>query len=90
MYMYIYLFLVSWNERECDYWHTNRVGSITSAAHTFYITPTSQRACTLALCLLFHGRRFLCYALFTYKAMNNLAPQYITDLLKPVAETRTL
>ena len=26
-------------------------------------------------------------AVFTYKAMNNLTPQYITDLLKPVAET---
>ena len=31
-------------------------------------------------------------AVFTYKALNNLTPQYITDLLKPVAEThnRTL
>ena len=31
-------------------------------------------------------------AVFTYKAMNNLTPQYITDLLKPVAEAhnRTL
>ena len=31
-------------------------------------------------------------AVFTYKAMNNLTPKYITDLLKPVAEThnRTL
>ena len=31
-------------------------------------------------------------AVFTYKAMNNLTSQYITDLLKPVAETinRTL
>ena len=26
-------------------------------------------------------------AVFTYKAMNNLIPQYTTDLLKPVAET---
>ena len=32
-----------------DYWHTNRVGSVLSAAHTFYVTPTSQRACALAL-----------------------------------------
>ena len=48
MYMYIYHFLVSWNGREFDYWHTNRVGSVHSAAHTFYVTPTSQRACALA------------------------------------------
>ena len=48
MYMYIYHFLVSWNGRELDYWHTNRVGSVLSAAHTFYVTPTSQRACALA------------------------------------------
>ena len=48
MYMYIYHFLVSWNGREFDYWHTNRVGSVLSAAHTFYVTPTSQRACALA------------------------------------------
>ena len=48
MYMYIYHFLVRWNGREFDYWHTNRVGSVLSAAHTFYITPTSQRACALA------------------------------------------
>ena len=46
--MYIYHFLVSWNGREFDYWHTNRVGSVLSAAHTFYVTPTSQRACALA------------------------------------------
>ena len=26
-------------------------------------------------------------AVFTYKAMNNLTPKYITDLLKPVEET---
>ena len=26
-------------------------------------------------------------AVFTYKAMDNLTPKYITDLLKPVAET---
>ena len=48
MYMYIYHFLVSWNGRELDYWHTNRVVSVLSAAHTFYVTPTSQRACALA------------------------------------------
>ena len=48
MYMYIYHFLVSWNGREFDYWHTNRVGSVHSAAQTFYVTPTSQRACALA------------------------------------------
>ena len=29
-------------------------------------------------------------AVFTYKAMNNLTPQYITDLLKPVSETHNL
>ena len=31
-------------------------------------------------------------AVFTYKALNNLSPQYIADLLKPVSEThnRTL
>ena len=31
-------------------------------------------------------------AVFTYKALNNLTPQYITDLLKPIsdAHTRTL
>ena len=49
MYMYIYHFLLSWNGREFDYWHTNRVGSVLSAAHMFYVTPTSQRACALAL-----------------------------------------
>ena len=47
-FMYIYHFLVSWNGREFDYWHTNRVGSVLSAAHSFYVTPTSQRACALA------------------------------------------
>ena len=26
-------------------------------------------------------------AVLTYKAMNNLTPEYITDLLKPVSET---
>ena len=26
-------------------------------------------------------------AVFTYRAMNNLTPQYISDLLKPVSET---
>ena len=26
-------------------------------------------------------------AVFTYKSMNNFTPKYITDLLKPVAET---
>ena len=45
MYMYIYHFLVSWKKRECDYWHDNRVGSVLSAAHIFYIMSTSQRAC---------------------------------------------
>ena len=34
MYLYIYHFLVSWKGREFDYWHTNRVGSVLSAAHT--------------------------------------------------------
>ena len=48
MYMHIYHFLLSWNGREFDYWHTNRVGSVLSAAHIFYVTPTSQRACALA------------------------------------------
>ena len=48
-FMYIYHFLVSRNGREFDYWHTNRVGSVLSAAHTFYVTPTSQCACALAL-----------------------------------------
>ena len=53
MFMYIYRFLVSWNGREFDYWHTNSVGSVFSAAHTFYVTPTSQRACAIALLSLF-------------------------------------
>ena len=48
MYMYIYHFLVSWNGGEFDYWHKNRVGSVLSAAHTFYVMPTLQRACALA------------------------------------------
>ena len=48
LYMYIYHFLVSWNEKECDYWHTNRVVSDLRAAHTYNITPTSQRACAVA------------------------------------------
>ena len=48
MYMYIYRFLLGWRGREFDCWHTNRVGSVLSAAHTFYVTPTSQRACALA------------------------------------------
>ena len=47
-FMYFYHFLVRMNGREFDYWHTNRVGSVLSAAHTFYVTPTSQRACALA------------------------------------------
>ena len=47
-FMYIYHFLLSWIGREFDYWHTNRVGSALSAAHTFYVTPSSQRACALA------------------------------------------
>ena len=46
--MNIYHFLVSWNGRGFDYWHTNRVGLVLSAAHTFYVTATSQRACALA------------------------------------------
>ena len=28
-------------------------------------------------------------AVLTYKALNNLAPAYISDLLKPVSETLT-
>ena len=28
-------------------------------------------------------------AVFTYKALNSLTPQYITDLLKPVSETHS-
>ena len=47
-FMHIYHFLLSWIGREFDYWHTNRVGSALSAAHTFYVTPSSQRACALA------------------------------------------
>ena len=47
--VYFYHFLLRLNGREFDYWHTNRVGSaILSAAHTFYVTPTSQRAFALA------------------------------------------
>ena len=48
-FMYIYHFLLSWIGRDFEYWHTNRVGSTLSAAHTFfYGTPSSQRACALA------------------------------------------
>ena len=39
---------MSWNGREFDYWHTNRVVLVLSAAHSFYVTPTTQRACALA------------------------------------------
>ena len=28
-------------------------------------------------------------AVFTYKALNNLTPQYITDLLKPISDVHT-
>ena len=47
--VYFYHFLVRLYGRKFDYWHTNRVGSaFLSAAHTFYVTPTSQRAFALA------------------------------------------
>ena len=34
-----------------------------------------------------HTRLTYYKAVFTYKALNGQTPQYITDLLKPVAET---
>ena len=54
-------------------------------------TPSLQMFETLNW-LPIHKRLKYNKAVFTYKALNNLSPQYIADLLKPVSEThnRTL
>ena len=59
--------------------------------HADFNTPLLQMFETLNW-LPIHKRLKYNKAVFTYKALNNLSPQYITDLLKPVSEThnRTL
>ena len=59
--------------------------------HADFKTPSADMCENLSW-LPIHKRLKYNKAVFTYKAINDLAPQYITDLLRPVSEThnRTL